>query len=349
MKILCFSDLHAHNYREFDEKTDFTGSKRLDNILETLEYIKVYCVKKDINTILFAGDLFHVRAKVDTVVFNSIYDKMKEISDEGIAIIAIPGNHDDKDNSDLPQHSLHAFNDIKNMKVVDKLDTISLDTEHSVTCVRYSKNTQMIKDFINNINPEQLGKKPILLGHLGIDGGYVGKGSYPMAEAFSVEDLRPDLFNFIILGHFHRAQILGGYQHVYYTGAPIQHSFSDEGENKGFYIIDTDKGNKEFVPIDNPKFITVTSEYSKEELQEHANKGNYIRAYLREDEVQDFINIVPQNLKYKIHIEKVYQKDTRVDVKVGMDFKEIVTKYAEEYNPEALDVGLEILESVGEK
>ncbi len=348
LKIACFGDFHAHIYKEFDHKSDRSGSKRLDLQIDTLEFIKNECLRREIDTILFSGDAFHVRARVNTLVFNSVYDKFKEIAESGIRIIAIPGNHDDHDNSDLPQHSLHAFKDIDGVEIMDKLSITMLDDRTPVVCVRYSKNTKMIKDFINSINHTGFDKKPILLGHMGISGGFVGKGSYPMPDAFTVEDLRPDVFKYVVLGHFHRRQTLGGYDHVLYTGAPIQHSFSDEGEEKGFIVLDTKKRwDIQFVPIPNPMFLTMSAtDVANEDMQKIADEGHYVRIYVKEKDLEYVKTFIPDNLQYKIILEKSYEEQTRIDVKIGMSEEEVVKKYAEKHNPEALEMGLKILEEV---
>lgn len=364
MKVAVFSDLHAHKYKEFDKVSDLTGSTRLDSILDVLDQIRDYCLDMQITQILFAGDMFHVRGRVDTVVQNRIYDKIKEICNSGIKILAIPGNHDDHNNKDLPEHSLHMFKDIEGMTVVDTLDHYVLDDGTPVVCCRYSKNAQMIKDYINSIDPSQFEDQPLLLAHLGVSGGLIGKSSYVMADAFSVEDLRPDVFKYIILGHFHRRQFLGGYKHVLYTGAPLQHSFSDEGEHKGFYIVDTSRRCQiDFVPLESPMFHTVTKEIiekSEECTGEHIQgnilhmgleRGDFFRVLLKENEV-DWFNAIAskyEGLQYKIVLEKQYTQETRVDVQVGMPFEEIVSKYAEEFNPDAKEVGLKILSAVQDK
>jgi DNA repair exonuclease SbcCD nuclease subunit len=348
MKLAAFADLHAHNYKEFDERTDRTGSKRLDIIIDTLTYIQNYCVENGIGTILFAGDAFHVRARVNTIVFNAVYDKFKEIARCGIDMIAIPGNHDDYDNSDLPNHSLHAFKDIEGMTIMDKPDIVILEDDTPVVCARYSKNTKMIKDFINSINPNDFKKKPILLGHLGVSGAYVGNGNYPMADAFTIEDLRPDIFKYIVLGHFHKRQFLGDLPHAFYCGSPIQHSFNDEGEDKGFFVIDTDKRwDAQFVPIPNPKFITMTFyDVATQDIQAIADAGHYVRLQVTEEELQTALQYLPDNLKYKVELQRKYEEKTRVDIKIGMSFEEIVSKYADEYYPEGKETGLKILEEV---
>lgn len=346
MKVAVFSDLHAHIYKEFDAKSDLTGSERLDLIIQSLDYMKDYCIENDISTILFAGDAFHIRSRVSTVVFNAVYDKFKDIAIEGIDILAIPGNHDDTDNSDLPKHSLHAFKDIDGVTIVDTLTTEYLSDGTPVVCVRYSKNASMIKDFIERV--DNTGEKtPILLGHLGVNGGFVGKGNYPMADAFEVEDLRPDAFRYVLLGHYHRRQNLGEHSHVMYVGAPIQHSFSDEGEDKGFVVVDTSSHHVEFVPIPNPKFVTYDDKMVQiVDFHEHVENGDYIRIQAREEHLDSTLSFLPEGLKYKLELTKDYVETTRVDVKIGMSDEEVVKKYAKEFKPESEDLGLKILANV---
>jgi DNA repair exonuclease SbcCD nuclease subunit len=171
-----------------------------------------------------------------------------------------------------------------------------------------------------------------------------------MADAFTVDDLRPDLFKYVVLGHFHRHQFLGGYPHMFYCGAPIQHSFGDEGEDKGFYIIDTSKRwDVEFVPVPNPKFITMNAyDVANEDMQLIADEGHYVRLEVTESELPVALTYLPRNLQYKVHLKREYKEQTRVDVKIGMSFEEIISKYAKEFKPEAESVGLKILREVQE-
>jgi len=362
LKIACFGDLHSHNYAQFDKHGEETPSQRLDNIIKTLRVIRQYCKDNNIRNVLFAGDMFDVRLKVNTFVQNATYDEMKRFSEDGIKVLAIPGNHDQVDNSDTPQHSLHTFNDIPNMTVVSDLgvEWIEDDEGHQVpvVCVPYSKNIERTKQYLKDITTANI-ESPILLGHLGINGAFVGSGDYPMADAFTPEDLQPDFFQYIVLAHFHRKQFIGGYKHALYTGAPIQHSFGDEGEEKGFILIDTDKRyHVEFVSIPNPMFVTLTSDDLRKGsagmLQYHADNGDYVRALLKEDEIQPFISHAPVNLQYKIEPIKTYEAQSRSEVKMGMGFSEIITKYAKENVPEGMDLegltkkGLEILAKVQE-
>ena len=342
MKIAAFADLHGHIYREFNKTTNFSGSSRLDSIINVLEQMKEICLDRGISHIMFGGDLYHVRGKISTVVGNEIQDCLKTFPEEGIEVLMIPGNHDDADNSDLPKHSLHGLKEIKGITVVDDFRVVDF-AEQRVACARYSKNTKLVMDFINSVDDEGA----ILLGHLGLSGAFVGKGSYPMQDAFKPSDLRPDFFKFIVLGHFHKKQYIEGRNNFLYTGSPLQHTFNDEGSECGFHILDTDTDTTEFVPLKSPEFHTLQWEQcNPEDLKAHAIRGNFLRIILSENQVAEFKDIVPNNLNYKILLQKEYQEQLRLDVKVGMSEEEVVTKYAMEHNEKALDVGLKLLAEV---
>lgn len=353
MKIAAFGDFHGHLWKEFDQKSGRTGSKRLDIQIDTLKAIREYCVGNDIKHVLFAGDLFHARGKVDTKVFNAVYDEIEKFGQSGISLIMIAGNHDQYDNSDVPENSLHAFKKLRDVHVYDTVGThVIYPTKNSgyderveIVMAPYSKNAQMVKDYIASVEKKDIPQ--ILLFHLGISGAFVGSGNYPMADAFKVEDLRPDLFKYIIGGHFHKRQFLGGHNHAFYTGAPIQHSFGDEGEDKGFYVVDTSKRYEvEFICIPNPAFITVDYEPSSEFLQECADKGNYIRFVCTPDQLEKWQNIIPDNLNYKVELSREYEQEDRSEVKIGMSPEEVVARYAEENRPDAKEEGLELIRRV---
>ncbi|AGR47022.1 exonuclease [Bacillus phage Shanette] len=346
MKYAISADVHGHIYPEHNKPSDLTGSTRLDRIILSLRYKKEYCLANGIKHMMFAGDLYHQRARVHTVVYNSLRDEIKAIGEAGIEVLMIPGNHDQIDNSDFPQHSLHSFRELDNITVVDDYRIVKFG-DADVVCVPYSKNAQMIKTFLESI-PTDL-ENPILLGHMGISGGFVGNGNFPMADAFTVEDLRPDLFKYVFLGHFHMYQLLGGHPHVMYVGSPLEHSHGDEGEDKGFVVADTSKRfDTKLIPIPNPKFLTLDRDAIMDGavLEEHARLGNYLRFELNAEDAAWLSSVAPVNLLYKVILKKEYKEELRVPVKIGMSFEDIITKYAEEYDPDALELGLEILQRV---
>lgn len=346
MKILCTADVHLHAYKEFDKPSDVSGSYRLDKVVDTLRYMRDYCTDNEIRHVVCAGDLFHVRSKIDVRVYNATYELLKSFKEHGISVYLLAGNHDQIDNSDIAQSSLKPLSALDSIWVFEKYDKVLLD-DVQLDFVPFSKNTKLVVDTINNIPDDEY--KHVLVTHLGISGAVVGKNSYPLQDAFTYQNLRPEFFQFVVLGHYHKRQFINGSNHVFYCGSPIQHSFNDEGEGKGFFIIDTEKNTSEFVEIPNPQFHTVTSDTTQEQLAEYKDRGDYLRVQLSESEVDKFQEIVPDNLDYKVELTKEYIADMRVDVQIGMSFENMISKYAEEFYPEAKEIGLNILKEVGEK
>lgn len=359
MKILSYGDFHAHMFTDFSEVDEITGNSRFTQQLKALEFMREYCLKHNIKHSLFAGDMFHKRRTVDQTVKNMVRDEIKKFGAAGIWTIMIPGNHDQVSNEDNPQHALHSFRELTMVTLLDRFTPYELPTGGNGELVYiypapYSKNAGMVKDELNRYakaTEDYPEATHILLMHLGISGAYVGKGNYAMSDAFTTEDLHPEAFDFGVAGHFHKRQLLGGHPHFFYTGSPLQHSFNDEGEEKGFYVLDTETGTAEFVSIPAPQFITVKiSKLDKKSISkiEKELKGNFLRIQVDAEKVKELAEKLPDDLKYRVEPQKTYVEERRVDVDFSMSMSQMLTEYAKKFSPDAVDIGLEILREVEE-
>jgi len=342
VKVVAWGDFHLHPFTEFAQVDEVTGNSRLTASLRCMQIIRRYCLDNDIKYAVDAGDLYHKRKAVDTETFNHGYNEIKEFGEAGINVIMIPGNHNQADNSDFPEHSLEQFKELKNVTVLDRFEPLVME-ELIIFPVPYSKNAEMVKKELDkyayDISNEGLEEKSILLGHLGISGAYVGKSSYAMADAFTVDDLFPEHYQFVVLGHFHKYQDLGGYNHVFYTGAPEQHNFNDGDQDKGFWVLDTETRTKEFVPLPSPKFITVTD---WKNTDPKSLEGNFVRYQVPANEVDELTEALPEESQHRLEVQKDYHMEKRMDIDFSKSFEEIISAYAKEKYPEAEEIGLEI-------
>jgi DNA repair exonuclease SbcCD nuclease subunit len=187
--------------------------------------------------------------------------------------------------------------------------------------------------------------------HLGLSGAVTGKRNYVMQDTFSIDELLPEKFKYVILGHYHKPQLIQGVNNALYTGSPLQHNFNDEGEERGYWVVDTSKRfDMKLVPLDSPKFITLTSdnykdydpETNKDFVKVHVSKDKQVVAIC--DDLHSKVGAMDSDIK--IEIVKEYKQEGRSDIKVGMSYSDIVKKYAEEHSEvEGLEkVGLSILE-----
>ena len=55
-------------------------------------------------------------------------------------------------------------------------------------------------------------------------------------------DVFPEGFDYVALGHIHRAQKIGGLNHIRYSGAPLLMGFDEIGQKRIVHIVDFPKG-----------------------------------------------------------------------------------------------------------
>jgi exonuclease SbcD len=88
-----------------------------------------------------------------------------------------------------------------------------------------------------------------------------------------------DGFDYVALGHIHKPQVIA--QHIRYSGSPVKYSFgSEETQQKGVVLIDTDTMEQRFVPFTQLRERR-TVEGAYEELLERTElAGDYLRIRL---------------------------------------------------------------------
>jgi DNA repair exonuclease SbcCD nuclease subunit len=74
------------------------------------------------------------------------------------------------------------------------------------------------------------------------------------------------------LGHYHEHQALG--PHWWYIGAPLQHTWGDKGQWRGFLVYDTDTRTIERIPLKAPKFVEIIDWNT---VTEEMVEDNYVR------------------------------------------------------------------------
>ncbi|ALA13001.1 recombination exonuclease [Bacillus phage TsarBomba] len=354
--LINFSDFHLHNFEDYAKPMtyNFFGREmeltdRLVAQIETLNKIFAIAHENDAD-ILFDGDFFHARNRIPTLVFNlgfdTIYENMMRYPN--INMYMIVGNHDQKDNSPMPEHSLRTFRTIPRVTILDDFKPV-----HTGSCmiypVSYSDDIAMaktkIKEFAEHAKTVQ--EPTILVGHLGVDGSETGRYSHRLEGAFQLGDLYPHVFTYVALGHYHKRQFLGGTDNTFYSGNPLQASFSDEGQDKGVFHLNVETiGKPEFIPIENKKFITL--DHIPENIQEIVD-NNYVRLILPQELATEVAVFKENTDNVRLEIKKEYHTETRINIAVTSSEKEIVEAYAKEYAPEIVDLALDILKEAMEK
>lgn len=92
--VLLISDTHYHNFGQYAQVLPSGVNSRLQDILRaTLEAAKALREAGG-DTIIHAGDVFHVRGKLAPSVLNPVLDLYKALIQKGFKVYMLSGNHD---------------------------------------------------------------------------------------------------------------------------------------------------------------------------------------------------------------------------------------------------------------
>ena len=340
MKFVFFTDSHFHLFTNYAKPDDEFVNDRFKEQIEALQ--KVFDIAREEKAdVIFGGDLFHKRNSVDTRVYNKVFELLAINRD--IDVYMLRGNHDSVTNSLYTSSSIEPIGYLPNVHIFSSTDTFSF-TDVNLVFEPYGDETEEIKEHIKGSYDEN--KTNILVAHLGVEGSLTGKGSHRLEGAFGYQDLLPDNYAFILLGHYHRRQYFTNPNH-FYGGSLMQQSFSDEQESNGVHLIDTDKLTTEFIPINTRRFITIQGEDIPENFDQLIEEDNFIRVIGTANHAK--VLEMDESMKDKnveVQIKKEYTVEKRIDSDVSDDPLTIASTYAKQYSPESENEILECLKEV---
>lgn len=260
MKLVLFSDLHAHNFVPYSQQLANGRNSRLQNALDVIAQVRDVAAENNAHAIMFLGDLFHARFRLDVDVLSCVVDELRKVAKE-YPLYVLRGNHDTFDT--LGQvHSL-AF-ESKNVCVIDQptLFSVSDPPFHSnvwqelvaIYALPWLESAEAIRAILKS--DKCCGD--ILLMHCGLAEGTVGPSDKKVDAKLSVSDLPLDKFKWVFLGDYHKHQELVPNK-VMYCGSPLQLNFGERNEKKYILVLDTGTGNIAKVETKAPKFYEFES------------------------------------------------------------------------------------------
>lgn len=337
MRIGIFSDIHGHVFREFSYITPDGINSRLVNQKEWLEDFKQTVLDKNIQCLLFGGDMTHLKNNVDSQVIKVIGEAIKNLSC-AVPIFAIPGNHDYRMWGSEPAllevfesngESIHVMGQgWKNIHLEDEVVRFYF--------APYRRDIKILNEEIENLEvatenaqlgtqgrvPAEHYEDAYFLGHqdtMGVTyGGHkVEKGLDP--------DILLKKFKYSFIGHWHTSKKIR--DNVISIGSPFQLNFSDEGTEHGWWILDTKSGEVEFIKTEGlPEFHTL--HYGKDFATEFVgNKQNdFYRVILDGiEEPKETTDIVHKRVMKRPGGES----SKRTSMSVVDSAKDIIEKYVE--------------------
>jgi len=281
VRLLVFSDLHAHAFRPYSEILPNGRNSRFQDILNVLEEIYSICKRFKIDGVLCGGDLFHARSVLNVATFNDVYEAVAKIKAIVKFFLLIVGNHD-QSNKLGTVHSTKTFNAV--IDVLDQPDWYSkyVDGESfGVFAIPFTDNKDAIVAAVESAISTWDALEPcprVLLGHFGVSGAEPGANFVLKASDLpTLPNLKPHLFDQIFLGHYHMPQEL--LPNVRFVGAPLQHNWGDTKQARGVWLYDTNEAGEfhipTMIPIASPAFIRVLDSGLQPERKQIL--GNFVR------------------------------------------------------------------------
>lgn len=275
------ADIHCSNALPFALRDPETlVADRLLDTLGVLDEMSRVAIEQNARDIFILGDLVDKRL-IDAVTLKMVTAKLKKLQKEGHTIHLLPGNHEAYDakarhfvldayaDMDVRLHSIAAD------PACEASGTFLLDNDMRVAALPYQPDEvarQQLLKWAELAKHEPM----VLMLHQTIKGAKVGEWECP--EGIEHDLLAP--FSSVLSGHFHTPQTVS--PGVHYLGAPVQHSFSDVGDERGFWIIDIDHigmVKMTMVPVKSPRFFELSypSAHFAEQMAAVPGHGDYVK------------------------------------------------------------------------
>ena len=293
MKILHFSDLHLgmETYGRVNPETGL--STRLQDFLEVLDQVVDFAIENSVDLVLFCGDAYKSREPTQTQQ-REFARRINRLSTSGIPVFLLVGNHD------LPNASGRATTTeifdtlgVNKVYVSNRPGIYRIPTAHGtvqiVSLPWLRRSTLLAREEDKNLTFEQINERlqhiltsvitdsipeldpalpAILAAHVWVFGARVGSENMMaigQEHALLVSNIAHPAFDYIALGHIHKRQVLNENPPVVYAGSLERLDFSEEADDKGFYVVeiesDKETGKRlvsySFHPVNSRRFLTI--------------------------------------------------------------------------------------------
>ena len=298
MKILHLSDIHIGSGFCHGRVNPATGlNTRLEDFVKTLSLCIDRAIANHVDLVLFGGDAFP-NATPAPYVQEAFANQFRRLVDADIPTVLLVGNHD-QHSQGLGGASLNIYRTlgVPGFVVGDTLTTHRISTRSGdvqiITLPWLTRSTLMtrqetqgsslaevnqlltdrlevvIEGEIRRLDPDL---PTVLLAHLMADNATLGaERLLAVGKGFTLplSLLTRPCFDYVALGHVHKHQNLNKSNDppVIYPGSIERVDFSEEKEDKGYVMIDLDKGKAdwEFCPLPVRTFRTIEIDLSKQD------------------------------------------------------------------------------------
>lgn len=305
MRFLHLADLHIGKR--------VNGFSMIEDQKFVFEQVYNVIENEKIDGIIMAGDIYDkpVPSAEAVKLFDEMLTRLVSIN---LPIFVISGNHDSAERIGFGSDILSAAKVYMSRAYNGNLQKIELEDDYgkiNVYLLPFIKPATVkniykeaeIKDYDDALeyvlSQEKIDetKRNVIVSHQFVTGAMRSESeevSVGGLDNVSVENY--EAFDYVALGHIHRAQQMGR-ESARYAGTLLKYSFSEEKHNKSMTIVDLkEKGNIEIkeIPVKPLHDLkTIKGKFSKitsEEFYKELKKEDYYRAVLTDED--DILNAI---------------------------------------------------------
>lgn len=318
-KVAIFSDLHLGVHSNSAEWHSYA--------VEWANWFREECIKQNIVDVIFCGDWHHNRSEISVSTLQVSADILDILSD--FNLIAITGNHDIYYKHRTDVNSMSIFKNRKNVIILNEYQTFEA-FDRKISLCPWNTKTSQIED------------SDVVFGHFEIETFKMNE--YKVCEeGIKIKDLLSKS-NLIISGHFHtRHEKKFGAGTILYVGNPFQMDFGDTGNQKGFYTLDLDTLDYNFIQNNiSPCYKKISlSELVEENTITPAIVNTFVNNFVKlkidmniSQQDMDILHSVLTKLKpesltidYDINFNRILENTEQKEDLSGIDVKQAIVEF----------------------
>ncbi|MFN6477880.1 exonuclease SbcCD subunit D [Nostoc sp. DedQUE07] len=296
IKILHLSDIHMGSGFSHGRINPETGlNTRLEDFVNTLSICIDRALRDAVDMVIFGGDAFP-DATPPPYVQQAFASQFRRLMDANIPTVLLVGNHDQHSQGQggaslniyrtlgvpgfvvgdtLTTHCIETCNGKVQVITLPWLTRSTLMTRQETEGLSLAEVNQLLTERLRVVLEGEVRRldpdvPTILLAHLMADNASLGAERFlAVGKGFTLplSLLTRPCFDYVALGHVHRHQNLNKSNNppVIYPGSIERVDFSEEKEDKGYVMIELERGSAEweFCPLTVRTFRTIEVDVSK--------------------------------------------------------------------------------------
>ncbi len=295
IKILHLSDIHIGSSFSHGKINSETGlNTRLEDFIHCLSICIERAINEPVDLVLFGGDAFP-DSTPPPYIQQAFAAQFRRLADAQIPTVLLVGNHDQHSQGNGGASlSIYRTLAVPKFVVGDKIKTHRIATVSGniqvITLPWLTRSVLLTRPETEGLSMEEINQllikrlepvleaevrrldpelPTVLLAHLMADRANLGAERYlAVGKGFTVPIsllIRPQ-FDYVALGHVHKHQNLNKSNNppVIYPGSIERVDFSEEKEDKGYVMVELEKGkaNWQFCPLPARPFCTIEVDVS---------------------------------------------------------------------------------------